>query len=121
MIARPGTEPVLGDKEASRWRSAAACRSADPDMFFPISESGPAREQTAKAKAVCATCPVRRECLGFALRTGQMHGIWGGTTEYERAAAWRRASRLKEMPPRSPTRRQVPEEARGGQARPERR
>lgn len=121
MTARPGAEPLLGDKKPGWWRSAAACRSADPEMFFPISDSGPAREQTAKAKAVCATCRVRRECLGFALRTGQMHGIWGGTTEYERAAAWRRASRLKETPPGSPMRRQVPEEVRGGQARPERR
>ena len=70
-----------------QWRSAAACRSADPDLFFPISDSGPAREQAAKAKAICATCRVRRECLAFALQTGQIHGIWGGTTEHERAAA----------------------------------
>ena len=70
-----------------QWRSAAACRSADPDLFFPISDSGPAREQAAKAKAICATCRVRRECLAFALQTGQIHGIWGGATEHERAAA----------------------------------
>jgi WhiB family redox-sensing transcriptional regulator len=73
-----------------QWRSAAACRSADPDLFFPISASRPALEQAAKAKAICATCQVRRECLAFALRTGQVHGIWGGTTEDERAAARRR-------------------------------
>ena len=74
------------------WRSAAACRFADPDLFFPISDSGPAREQMAEAKAICATCRVRRECLAFALRTGQVHGIWGGTTEDERAAARRRTA-----------------------------
>ena len=73
-----------------QWRSAAACRSADPDLFFPISDSGPALEQTMAAKAICAACRVRRECLAFALRTGQIHGIWGGTTEYERAAVRRR-------------------------------
>ncbi len=72
-----------------QWRSAAACRSADPDLFFPISDSGPAREQTAQAKAICATCRVRRECLAFALRTGQIYGIWGGTTEHERARVLR--------------------------------
>jgi WhiB family redox-sensing transcriptional regulator len=72
-----------------QWRSAAACRSADPDLFFPISDSGPAREEAAKARAICATCQVRRECLAFALRTEQVHGIWGGTTEHERAAARR--------------------------------
>jgi WhiB family redox-sensing transcriptional regulator len=72
------------------WRSAAACRSADPELFFPISDSGPALNQTAEAIAICATCRVRRECLAFALRTGQVYGIWGGTTEHERAAARRR-------------------------------
>jgi WhiB family redox-sensing transcriptional regulator len=69
-----------------QWQSVAACRSAEPDLFFPISDSGPAREQAAKAKAICATCEVQRECLAFALRTGQIYGIWGGTTEHERAA-----------------------------------
>jgi WhiB family redox-sensing transcriptional regulator len=72
-----------------QWWSAAACRSADPDLFFPISNSGPAREQAAKAKAICAACRVQRECLAYALRTGQIHGVWGGTTERERAVAWR--------------------------------
>jgi WhiB family redox-sensing transcriptional regulator len=43
----------------------------------------------AEAKAVCAACPVRRECLAFALRTEQVHGIWGGTTPDERAIARR--------------------------------
>jgi WhiB family redox-sensing transcriptional regulator len=71
------------------WWTAAACRSADPDLFFPISNSGPAREQAAKAKAICAICQVRRECLAYALRTGQVHGVWGGTTERERGVAWR--------------------------------
>jgi WhiB family redox-sensing transcriptional regulator len=75
-----------------QWRSAAACRSAEPDLFFPISDSGPAREQMATAKAICATCQVRRECLAFALRTGQTYGIWGGTTEHERAAVRRRTA-----------------------------
>ena len=76
-----------------QWRSVAACRSADPDLYvilFPISDSGPALQQTMAAKAICATCRVRRECLAFALRTGQVHGIWGGTTERDRAAVRRR-------------------------------
>ena len=75
-----------------QWRLFAACRSADPDLFFPISDSGPAREQAAKAKAICATCRVRRECLVFAVGTEQVYGIWGGTTEQERAAVRRRAA-----------------------------
>jgi WhiB family redox-sensing transcriptional regulator len=81
-----------------QWRSAAACRSADPELFFPISDSGPGREQTARAQAICATCRVRRECLAFALRTAQIHGIWAGTTEHERAAARRRAASEPPVP-----------------------
>ena len=37
-----------------------------------------------KAKAICAKCPVRPECLAFALRTDQVHGVWGGMSEQER-------------------------------------
>jgi WhiB family redox-sensing transcriptional regulator len=36
------------------------------------------------AKAVCAMCPVRPECLTWALATGQDAGVWGGTSEEER-------------------------------------
>jgi WhiB family transcriptional regulator, redox-sensing transcriptional regulator len=65
------------------WRSAA-CRTADPELFFPVSSVGPGREEVARAKEVCATCMVRRQCLQFALATRQAHGVWGGTTEDER-------------------------------------
>jgi Transcription factor WhiB len=53
------------------WRSAAACRSADPELFFPLSETLKMLEQIAEATAICAACPVRRQCLEFALRTRQ--------------------------------------------------
>jgi WhiB family redox-sensing transcriptional regulator len=69
---------------ARNWRQLAACRSSDPELFFPISASGPALAQAKKAKAVCARCQARPECLAFALGTGQTHGIWGGMTEQER-------------------------------------
>ena len=72
------------------WRSRAACRFIDPDLFFPISDSGRGLEQTAKAKAVCAGCAVRRECLAFAVRARERHGIWGGMTEQERHSAEKR-------------------------------
>ena len=69
---------------ADQWRSMAARRSADPDLFFPISSSGQSRAQVAEAKAICAGCRVRRERLAFALRTHQAHGVWGGMSEQER-------------------------------------
>lgn len=73
------------EREARRdWWQAAACRTADPDIFFPVSAHGPGEEDIARAKEVCAECSVRRQCLQFALATHQMHGVWGGTTEEER-------------------------------------
>jgi len=73
------------EREARRdWWQAAACRTADPDIFFPVSAHGPGEDEIAQAKAICATCPVRRQCLQFALATHQVHGVWGGTTEEER-------------------------------------
>ncbi|MES9525874.1 WhiB family transcriptional regulator [Streptomyces capoamus] len=73
------------------WRDHAACRQEDPDLFFPIGTTGPAQVQTQQAKAVCARCPVREQCLDWALDTSQSIGVWGGTTELERRALRRRA------------------------------
>jgi hypothetical protein len=70
--------------EQREWRSRAACRTEPPELFFPTAESGPARAaQVAAAKAVCARCPVRQDCLVEALRRIP-YGICGGLTEHER-------------------------------------
>lgn len=74
------------------WREVGACAHADPDLFFPISSTGRALREIAKAKAVCAGCPVRQACLDFALEHDLTHGIWGGTTPEDRRA-WRRERR----------------------------
>jgi len=75
------------------WRSTAACQFADPEIFFPVSSSGLALEQEAEAKEICARCQVQQECLAFALRTRQVHGVWGGMSEQERRLLWRRDKR----------------------------
>jgi WhiB family redox-sensing transcriptional regulator len=72
------------------WRHRAACRDEDPELFFPISDVGPGARQTAQAKAVCARCPVREECLRYALDNGLDYGIFGGLTERERRDLARR-------------------------------
>ncbi|WP_031016800.1 WhiB family transcriptional regulator [Streptomyces sp. NRRL S-1314] len=72
------------------WRHGAACRTEDPELFFPIGTSGPSLLQTEQAKAVCRRCPVRKQCLEWALETGQSIGVWGGTSETERRALKRR-------------------------------
>ena len=68
------------------WRSEASCRSADPDLFFPVGTTGPAVSQIEAAKIVCRACPVREPCLEFALTTNQDSGVWGAASEEERRA-----------------------------------
>ncbi|MFD7713487.1 WhiB family transcriptional regulator [Streptomyces sp. NPDC059785] len=82
------------------WRDVAACRTVDPDLFFPVGDTGPAVLQVREAKAVCEVCPVRAECLRWALDTGQSVGVWGGTSETERRALRRRtaARRSRRLP-----------------------
>ncbi len=71
-------------KDAHSWRESAACRFLETDLFFPIGKTGGAVGEIQQAKAVCASCPVRRPCLAFALDTHQGYGIWGGYDEDER-------------------------------------
>ena len=80
-VAKGRTVMTQADQD---WRSQSACLSADPELFFPLSSMGPSLGQLAEAKKVCGRCPVRTECLEFALSTHQVHGVWGGTSEDER-------------------------------------
>jgi len=71
------------------WQARAACRGPHTSLFFPPShferkEDKELRES--QAKAICATCPVRKPCLEYALRIREPHGIWGGLNEIERRA-----------------------------------
>ena len=68
------------------WGSRSVCRGEDPELFFPAARSLTLFVQLAKAKAICGRCPVSRECLRYALATGQQHGVWGGKSEEERRA-----------------------------------
>lgn len=73
------------------WRHQAVCRNEDPELFFPIGDTGPALTQIEQAKNVCRRCPVTEECLRWALETGQDDGVWGGLSEIERRTLKRRA------------------------------
>ena len=68
------------------WRHKAACLEEDPELFFPIGNTGPALLQIDEAKAVCRRCDVQETCLRWALDTGQDAGVWGGLSAKERAA-----------------------------------
>ena len=77
------------------WRHRAVCRDEDPELFFPIGNTGPALLQIEQAKAVCRRCPVIQECLTWALESGQDAGVWGGLSEDERRALKRRNARAR--------------------------
>lgn len=72
------------------WRDSAACLEEDPELFFPIGNTGPAIAQAERAKAVCARCEVREICLRWAIDNNQDAGVWGGTSEEERRMMKRR-------------------------------
>lgn len=61
------------------WQAKARCLEVDPEIFFP--ERGGSSKA---ARAVCAECEVRVECLRYALGNREQFGIWGGTSERER-------------------------------------
>lgn len=67
------------------WRHRARCKDADPDLFFAPDRRGEPAPVKAfregQALALCALCPVRAQCLDWALDTGQGYGIWGGLGE----------------------------------------
>lgn len=69
------------------WVVFAACRNADPDLFFPSS-----REQEAAAKALCRICPVRSECHAYAVEARETFGVWGGFNEKQRRIQVRRTA-----------------------------
>ncbi len=69
------------------WQWRAACRGEDASVFFAPNHSESKEDKHARerqAKTMCATCPVRIECLEYAIRTRETHGIWGGLNELER-------------------------------------
>jgi len=75
------------------WRHQSACRDEDPELFFPVGNTGPALAQIEEAKKVCNRCIVKEPCLAWALESGQDAGVWGGLSEDERRALKRRAAR----------------------------
>jgi WhiB family transcriptional regulator, redox-sensing transcriptional regulator len=87
------------------WRSRAACRNEDPELFFPIGTTDRALTQLEKAKAVCRTCAVREPCTEWVLRSeplGQEAGVCAGLTEGERRSLKRRAARTPQHSLASP-------------------
>ena len=85
-----GREPFAGAMALP----GAACRGADPDLFFP--DRGDAAAAAA-AVAICTGCPVRAACYARAVRNGERSGIWGGVNLED--APRRRAAAAGECQP----------------------
>jgi WhiB family transcriptional regulator, redox-sensing transcriptional regulator len=88
-----GGKPWLGGNTARRaaaarqaetrdWRSDAACRGVSAPFHQDLQPAHVHR--ISRAKAVCATCPVRPQCAAYALAAEEPHGVWGGFTARER-------------------------------------
>lgn len=69
------------------WESRARCAepARDAQDWTANEDAADYSERTARAKATCMTCPVRMDCLEWATRTQQHHGVLGGLTSRERA------------------------------------
>ena len=77
------------------WQDFAACSGEDLVLFFgPHGERPPERDvRERKAKEICAQCPVRSECLSYALSKPERYGFWAGLGEDERDSERRRRMR----------------------------
>lgn len=73
--------PVLTTVGDERWRSDAACQGHPPEWWFPEKNNNAMKQ----AREICDACPVRTDCLEWAL-VNNMQGIWGGVSHEQRAA-----------------------------------
>ncbi|HEX4902166.1 MAG TPA: WhiB family transcriptional regulator [Acidimicrobiales bacterium] len=73
--------------DTEQWQLRAACRGPQARVFFPpahFERKDEKLEREGRAKAICGGCAVRQECLDYAVRIREQHGIWGGLSESER-------------------------------------
>lgn len=74
------------ERDPRRFHAALCQDIPDPDLFFPNGSSPEGKAQAEEARRICLNCPVRSECLNWALKTAEPFGVAGGLTEEERRA-----------------------------------
>lgn len=75
------------------WQPIALCRGNHSHLFFPPSTAERKEERERReerAKSICVICPVRGQCLDYAMVIREPYGIWGGLTETERRQRYAR-------------------------------
>src|SRR6476620_12269428 len=84
LQGHPG--PMLRALSRGRWKQHGTCRQTDPELWF----ADTSRRTKARAASICASCPVRRPCLAWALVFAEEFGVWGGLDAAERLPLQRR-------------------------------
>jgi WhiB family redox-sensing transcriptional regulator len=85
------------------WTDRAACNGQPVDRFFPIpyGQTDDAKADHAtdveQTKRICGRCPVRTDCLDWAMGQPERHGIWGGLDEEERRLLHRKEKRRERV------------------------
>ena len=86
MYTMSDSDPLLSHEttlelrsDSGEWKLDGLCRQVDPDLWFP---EGPSL--CSEAKKVCRKCPVIDQCLEYALKYNEKHGVWGGKTASQR-------------------------------------
>lgn len=91
----------MGYEPKHSWRYHSKCMDVSTDLFYPPRDRRLYRGVADQAKAICwgtgdhdPECPVRRECLSYAVEVGDSHGIWGGMSHRERSHLLRKFVKL---------------------------
>lgn len=87
----------IRDAELS-WKKDALCRNMPPNFFYPVGQSRAAEAQTEQAQRVCHECPVKDECLEYAVTNNERHGVWGGESEKSRMTIMRQRGLIQLRP-----------------------
>ncbi|MFF6994934.1 WhiB family transcriptional regulator [Streptomyces sp. NPDC008313] len=91
--------PAHHHADTDPWVERAACRDADPEIFFPPAGGTDDNDRESSAKRLCARCPVAEHCLHEALLHEESTGIWGGLNVRERRELLRVAGTLDAVGP----------------------
>lgn len=101
---------VLNIAPPEKWVEEAICpQVGDWDLWFPEGGTNPR-----DARKVCLQCPVRADCLEWAIRTGQPYGVYGGFTDGERKSLLRGRNPIRG--PGTPVRKALPGRRSNGHA-----
>ena len=78
---------MSAQRNEESWQVKAACRGPQAAVFFPppvFERKDEKLEREARAKDICRSCAVKKDCLDYAVSIREPHGIWGGLNEVER-------------------------------------